>query len=228
MQASELLSNDPNWKYQTFDVTAVGACIAAPAIMWIAEMVRLGEWLSPRGSVSDYHDVLPPGAFFVPLTIAVMLFVVNGWIYAGHRVHVVMAAYLLGVVLFDHDGRTVTLHFGFAGLFFVVGAFLETIRDNDVPDWSPVKWLVMSPVLPIWIALNRWTQVKQNMGRAALILAPFVVLPLVAVLVRGWFGDRWLFFAEWIALTVLVVNYLRDASRHAHKDAVAVVSHASA
>ncbi len=219
-----LLKNEPSWQYQSFDVTAVGACIVAPLIMWIAEMGHVGETLSSRGSISAYHDMAPAGAFFIPLTAAVMLFVVNGWIYRGHRVHVLMGAYLLGVIVFDHIGRTAVLHFAFAGLFFVVGAFLETMRDTDVPKWPPLGWLCMAPVLPVWMVLNRWTLVKRNLGRAAVILAPFAVFSLVAFVFGGWIGDRWLFFAEWVALTILVINYLRDAQAHAVADALRAAS----
>jgi hypothetical protein len=219
METSAFLNSDPDWEYQSLDVTAVAACVSAPAIMWITEMVDRVELVAPRDSISSYHDVLTAGAFFIPLTIAVMLFVVNGWIYAGHRIHVVMGAYLLGVIVFDHVGRTRPLHFVFAGAFFVVGAFLEAVRDGDVPNWSPRKWMLMAPILPGWILLSRWTRVKQQAGRAGAILLPFVALGLLAWAVGGWIGERWLFFAEWIALTVLVLNYLRDARNHAHKNA---------
>lgn len=219
MKSGALLKNDPDWEYQSFDFTASAACVCAPAIMWITEMVDRGELLAPRNSISSYHDVLTAGAFFVPLTIAVMLFVVNGWIYAGHRIHVAMGAYLLGVIVFDHVGRTRPLHFVFAGAFFVVGAFLEAVRDDDVPNWSPRKWMLMAPILPGWILLARWNRVKQQAWRAGGILLPFAALGLLAWAGGGWIGERWLFFAEWIALSVLVLNYLRDARNHAHKNA---------
>jgi hypothetical protein len=219
MDAGAFLNSDPDWEYQSLDVTAVAACVFAPAIMWVADMIDRAELLAPRRSISSYHDVLTAGAFFIPLSIAVMLFVVNGWIYAGHRIHVAMGAYLLGVIVFDHVGRTLPLHFAFAGAFFVVGAFLEAVRDDDVPNWSPRKWILMAPILPGWILLARWTRVKEQAGRAGAILLPFVAFGLVAWGIGGWIGDRWLFFAEWFALTVLVSNYLRDARIHAHKNA---------
>jgi len=219
MEASAFLNKDPDWEYQSFDVTAVAACVFAPAIMWIAEMIDRAELLAPRQSISSYHDVLTAGAFFIPLTVAVMLFVVNGWIFAGHRIHVAMGAYLLGVIVFDHVGRTRPVHFFFAGAFFIVGAFLEAVRDDDVPNWSPRKWILMTPILPAWILFSRWSRVKQQAWRAGAIMLPFVALALLAWVLGGWIGDRWLFFAEWIALTVLVLNYLRDARSHAHKNA---------
>ncbi|MFT4865832.1 MAG: hypothetical protein ACI8RE_002026 [Ilumatobacter sp.] len=223
MEARAFLYNDPEWEYQSFDVVAVAACVFAPALMWIAEMTDRGELLAPRESISSYHDVLTAGAFFIPLTVAVMLFVVNGWIYAGHRVHVAMGVYLLGVIVFDHVGRTRPLHFVFAGAFFVVGAFLEAVRDSDVPDWSPLKWILMAPILPGWILFSRWSRVKQQGRRAGAILLPFAVFALLARVGGGWIGDCWLFFAEWIALAVLVIHYLCDARSHAHKNAASAV-----
>lgn len=220
-----LVEPDPEWEYQRFDLTAVAACILAPAIMWVAEMAELGEAISPRGSISAYHDVVPPGAFFIPLTVAVMLFVVNGWLVAGHRIHMVMGAYLLGVILFDHDGRTMALHFAFAGYFFVTGAFLDAARDGQWPAWSPERWLVMGPVLPFWLVTRRWSRVRSLWHRAAAILAPFLLLGAVVLVADWtWLDDHWLFIAEWIALTVVVVQYLTDARRHAHEAASAAAT----
>lgn len=217
MHVENVLKNDPAWEYQTFDVVAVAACVFAPAIMWAAELWWLGDLSWPRGSISSYHDVTPAGSFYIPLTVAVMLFVVNGWIEEGHRIHVVMGALLLGVIVFDHDGATAVAHFAFAVYFFLVGAFLEAVRDSKLPSWKPWTWVLMIPILPFWLLVNRGGEIVTLWRRAAEIIAPFAALGAAAAIFDGWIDDHWLFIAEWIALTVLVVHYLADVQRHAHE-----------
>lgn len=72
-----------------------------------------------RGSISSYHDVLAPEAFYVPLTVAAMLFVVNGVLKEGHWYNWVVGALLALLVVFDHDGASRYLHFIGAVGFFV-------------------------------------------------------------------------------------------------------------
>jgi hypothetical protein len=71
-----------------------------------------------RGSISAYHDVSRPWAFYVPLTIAAMLFIVNGVVRRAHVYNTVLGAALMGVILFDHDGGTAVPHGIFAAVFF--------------------------------------------------------------------------------------------------------------
>lgn len=82
-----------------------------------------------RDSVSAYHDVRWPQAFYVPLTVGAMLFFVNGIVRRAHAYNAVLGLALLGVVLFDHNAATVP-HTAFAALFFggnvVVMMFFST------------------------------------------------------------------------------------------------------
>jgi hypothetical protein len=71
-----------------------------------------------RDSISAYHDVSAPTAFYVPLTVGAMLFLVNGVLRHAHIYNTVLALALLGVILFDHDDRTSIPHFVFAAAFF--------------------------------------------------------------------------------------------------------------
>jgi len=203
-----------NWEYQRLDQTAAAACAFAPAIMWVAEMVHLREWGWFRGSISSYHDVVPPGAFFIPLTVAVMIFITNGVVVENHQVHVMMGLYLLGVILFDHDGATTIPHFFFAGYFFVTASLLDLTRDDEI-NWSWRRWLGEWLTLP-WVLL--WSNVKDfraQWPRVAVVLLPFIVLGGIAWLVPD-FRERWLFIAEWLALIAVVAQYLAHAADHEH------------
>ena len=75
-----------------------------------------------RGSISAYHDMDDPRWFFVPLTAAAVMLVTNGFVYAERHIHyAVLGVLLIGVVLFDHDGASATVHFIAAVAFYVVG-----------------------------------------------------------------------------------------------------------
>ncbi len=208
------LRDDDRWQYQRFDQAAVALCVLAPAIMWIAEAVNDPEVMWPRFSISTYHDLLPAGAFFIPLTVAVVLFIVNGWLIQGHRVHVIMGLYLLGVLIFDEKDATLPLHYLFAGYFFFVGAFLDAARHNSPDDWSPRKWVLMAPILPGFLLVRHHHDMRRLWKPALAIVLPFPALWFVGV-IWPWMGERWLFFGEWLSLTALVGQYLLDAMSHA-------------
>jgi hypothetical protein len=71
-----------------------------------------------RDSISAYHDVRAPAAFYVPLTVGAMLFFVNGIVRDAHIYNTLLGLALSGVILFDHDGGTYLPHLVFAVAFF--------------------------------------------------------------------------------------------------------------
>jgi hypothetical protein len=71
-----------------------------------------------RQSISAYHDVGVAPAFYVPLTVGAMLFLVNGIMRSAHVYNVALGVALLGVVIFDHDGGSEPLHVVSAVTFF--------------------------------------------------------------------------------------------------------------
>lgn len=87
-----------------------------------------------RESISAYHDVGAPAAFYVPLTVGAMLFLVNGIVRGEHVYNVVLGLALAGVILFDHDDGSAAAHTGFALLFFggnlFVMAFCSTHKSK--------------------------------------------------------------------------------------------------
>lgn len=210
---SEQITSDSRWQYQRFDQAAFAFAVVAPLIMWLADVINNGAtW--PRGSISAYHDLLPAGAFFMPLTFSIVMFIVNGWLIEGHRIHILMGVYGLGVLLFDEKDATLPVHYFFAVYFFFVGAFLEVARHDSPDEWGPGKWLLMAPVMPFWLIVRHADELMTRWRSALAIVVPFPVLLLVGQ-AWPWLGERWLFFAEWVALCALVTQYLRDAKSHA-------------
>lgn len=72
-----------------------------------------------RESVSSYHDLSAPEAFYVPLTVAAMLFIVNGVLKHGHWYNWVVGVLLSLLIVFDHDGASRYPHIVGAVGFFV-------------------------------------------------------------------------------------------------------------
>ncbi len=88
--------------------------VLTPALLWLVDdgPDRV------RDSVSAYHDVSRPEAFYFPLTVAAMLFVVNGVLKDGHAYNWVLGVLLSVLIVFDHDGGSRWAHYiGAIGFF---------------------------------------------------------------------------------------------------------------
>jgi len=119
-------------------------CIATPALL------ILGDNGSVRDSISAYYDMKKSVLFYVPLSVAFMLFVVNGVIKEKMFYNTVLGVALAGLVLFNHDDFT-TIHFLFAGVFFLGNAAVIVI-------FTPKKelWFKILLVAIIVTALAAW------------------------------------------------------------------------
>jgi hypothetical protein len=84
---------------------------------------------SDRDSISAYYDIDRAHWFYVPLTAAAMMFLVNGLVRSEHTYNVFLGATLAGVLMFNHDVWT-EAHAFFAVLFFVGNAVAVLISDT--------------------------------------------------------------------------------------------------
>ena len=115
---------DPIKRFATLERWLAGLCATSPFIMWLADSRTF------RDSVSAYYDMTHSVAFYVPLTIAGMLFLVNGVIKQAHFYNAVLGIAMLGVVIFNHDDFT-QLHQGFAVVSFL-GNFIVMWRSEGM------------------------------------------------------------------------------------------------
>jgi uncharacterized membrane protein len=74
-----------------------------------------------RDSISAYYDMEESQVFYFPLTMAAMLFVVNGVVKQQRIYNTILGVMLAGVILFNHDDFN-TLHNIFAIAFFAGNA----------------------------------------------------------------------------------------------------------
>jgi len=119
-------------------------CIATPGLL------ILGDNGVVRESISAYYNLDKNVLFYVPLSVAFMLFVVNGVIKHKKFYNTALGIALAGLVIFNHDDFTV-VHFLCAGVFFLGNAAVIVI-------YSPKKelWFKIILVAIIISALAAW------------------------------------------------------------------------
>lgn len=104
-------------KWSKLERFLAGLCLFIPVLL-----IAYDAW-SIRGSISAYFSMEENQIFYVPLTVAAMLFLVNGVIKEKHAYNTALGLMLTGVILFDHVEVPIT-HGIFAGAFFVGNALV--------------------------------------------------------------------------------------------------------
>jgi hypothetical protein len=148
---------DPIRNFVQLERVLAAILVFAPLLLLLVDDAPGGI----RGSISSYHDLAAPAAFYFPLTVAAMLFVVNGVLKEGHTYNWVIGLLLALLVVFDHEGASKYPHFLAAVGFFVgnvgvmiwfskrkpravIGAFVTTIAGSValwmVTDWFTLFW----------------------------------------------------------------------------------------
>ena len=101
-------------------------CAASPLLMLSFEA------FSFRDSISAYYSMDQNQIFYVPLTAASMLFLVNGFVKRQHWYNAWLGVLLAGVILFNHQDWTVP-HSVFAFAFFLGNAAVIAFYSRNVP-----------------------------------------------------------------------------------------------
>lgn len=159
-----------------------------------------------RGSISAYYNMIHYEWFLVPLAATVLLLLMNGLLRNGHWWNVLLGLALLGVIMFDKDDNSRTLHFAFAVLFFVgnVAVFLFAHWRLKAPDplrtGSHGAWQTREMRLRIALAVS--------VGVSMLLWRPLGLIDLLV--------------AEWLSLGAICIHFWRDEAVHHGPDAVHV------
>ena len=119
-------------------------CLAIPALLILFDGGQIRE------SISAYYDMHAAPVFYFPLTVASMLFVVNGVVKRKLWYNTLLGLLLAGVVLFNRDDFSV-LHYVFAIGFFGGNALVILI-------FTSVKqlWFKIIMVAVIVVAMLGW------------------------------------------------------------------------
>ena len=103
-------------------------CLAIPALLILFDGGQIRE------SISAYYDMHAAPVFYFPLTVASMLFVVNGVVKRKLWYNTLLGLLLAGVVLFNRDDFSV-LHYVFAIGFFGGNALVILIFTSVKQLW---------------------------------------------------------------------------------------------
>jgi len=90
-----------------------------------------------RDSISAYYCMEENQLFYFPLTVASMLFVVNGVVKHKHRYNTFLGVMLAGVILFNHHDFN-TLHHIFTVAFFAGNAVVIVVFSSKKERWFKV------------------------------------------------------------------------------------------
>lgn len=115
-------------KFAKLERVLAGICALTPLLLLAAERTPIRE------SISAYYNIAQNQWFYVPLTMAAMLFVVNGVVKNKQLYNTYLGAMLGGVLLFNHHDFSV-VHIVFAAAFFVGNAvvilFFSSVKDRE-------------------------------------------------------------------------------------------------
>jgi hypothetical protein len=87
-----------------------------------------------RDSISAYYNMQKDQMFYFPLTVASMLFIVNGVVKERHVYNSLLGVMLAGVILFNYED-TKLLHFTFAIGFFGGNAVVILLYSSRKERW---------------------------------------------------------------------------------------------
>lgn len=143
-----------------------------------------GPKFNCRTSVSGYHDMADAKWFFVPLTVAAVMFIINGLVRdEGHAHNAWLGFALLGVIVFDHESETFA-HYVFAVIFFASAIIFISGHLAG--------------------ALRYIRNLELNVARLIFVGVAAAQLLLFAGLWR--FTN--LFIAEWVQLLIIAIHFV--------------------
>lgn len=147
-------------KWSKLERLLAGLCLLIPVLL-----IAYDTLTSVRGSISAYFAMEENQIFYVPLTVAAMLFVVNGVIKEKHSYNTFLGLMLGGVLLFDHVETPIT-HGIFAGAFFVGNALVIVFFSTG------------------WTRRNKWLFV----GGIVAAMAAFALIDSFTLFYAEWFS----------------------------------------
>lgn len=150
-RASTAIDSRIQWVagFVKYEVVVTAVCATTPFVLWLAGGPH-------RDSISAYYDMPDAKLFYVPLTGAALLFIVNGVVKEKtHWYNVWLGLALLAVVLFDHDGGSNVIHVPAAAAFFGGNAVVFVLFTPWGEFWAKVFLaLIMVVAFAGWFAFH--------------------------------------------------------------------------
>jgi hypothetical protein len=98
-------------RFAKLERVLAAVCLLIPAFLIWADQGAI------RPSISAYYDMEEDQIFYFSLTVAAMLFLVNGVVKEKKVYNTVLGVLLAGVVLFNHDDFSIVHNLSAAGFF---------------------------------------------------------------------------------------------------------------
>lgn len=115
-------------RYARLERVLAAVCLVIPALL-------MGFDDGPiRDSISAYYDMEENQVFYFSLTVAAMLFIVNGVVKEKRAYNTVLGIMLAGLILFNHEDASL-LHASFAAAFFVGNAVVILVYSSKKERW---------------------------------------------------------------------------------------------
>ena len=115
-------------RFARLERVLAGVCLLIPAVLIVFDDGSI------RDSISAYYNMEEDQFFYFPLTVAAMLFVVNGIVKQQHAYNTLLGLMLAGVILFNHDDASL-LHGAFAAAFFGGNAVVILLFSSKKERW---------------------------------------------------------------------------------------------
>jgi len=129
-----------------------------------------------RDSISAYNDVGTPQAFYVPLTVGAMLFLVNGIVKRAHIYNTLLGVALSGVIVFDHDGGASIVHIASAVAFFGGNIVVMVFFSTKPLLLKAVFATTIGTALALWYFTGWFTLFWAEWVSLAIVAAHFILI----------------------------------------------------
>lgn len=136
-------------RYRMFERVLAGLCLLTPVIL----IAFKGEVLD---SISAYYNMPQNQWFYFPLTAAVLLFLVNAFVWEQHLYNAALAFGLALVVLFNHDDRQI-VHFVGAAAFFLGNAVVIALFSRGLGRKWKLAFIGVMVLSVVLLLLPWWT-----------------------------------------------------------------------
>ncbi len=115
-------------RFAKLERVLAAVCLFIPAFLIWFDNGRI------RDSISAYYNMKEGEMFYFPLTVASMLFVINGVVKERHVYNSLLGVMLAGVILFNLDDAKVP-HYIFASAFFGGNAVVILLFSSKKERW---------------------------------------------------------------------------------------------
>ncbi len=130
--------------------------LAVVCILIPAGLIAFDGW-HVRDSVCAYYDMSENEWFYVPITTASMLFIVNGVVKKARFYNWILGVALLLVLMFDHEGGASVVHF-FGAIVFFAGNGAVMLLHADTALERQLRWPLIGVIVASMLAwlLSDW------------------------------------------------------------------------